>query len=92
MKNRTNQKKIVQKHKPRDPALRKPTPEEVVEFLENYRRLMDPRERLPLKLISIKMDEPLLDAFKFKAGLEGIPYQTKIKQLMREWLAKPGPT
>jgi predicted DNA binding CopG/RHH family protein len=34
------------------------------------------------------MDFPsLLSAFKQKAKLEGIPYQTKIKQLMREWLS-----
>lgn len=79
-------RKVVQRHKPRDPAVRKPTVEEVVEFLENYRRLMDPRARLPSKLISIKVEEPLLASFKFKAASTGIPYQTKIKQLMREWL------
>ncbi len=79
-------KKTLQIHKPRDTSVRKPTPEEVIEFLENYRRLMDPRARQPLKLISMKVDIPLLDAFKFKAEQEGIPYQTKIKELMRNWL------
>jgi len=81
-------KKSLQKQKPRDTSTRRPTPDEVVEFLENYRQLMDPRARLPLKLISMKVDVPLLDAFKFKARQEGVPYQTKIKQLMRDWLAK----
>jgi predicted DNA binding CopG/RHH family protein len=75
-------------HKQRDPSVRRPTPDEVVDFLENFRILQDPQARLPLKLISMKVDVPLLAAFKFKAAQEGVPYQTKIKQLMREWLAK----
>jgi uncharacterized protein (DUF4415 family) len=87
-RNGPGRKKALQKHKPRDKATRRPTPEEVVEFMENYWQLMDPRARLPLKLISIKMDVPLLESFKLKAAREGIPYQTKIKQLMREWLEK----
>lgn len=81
-------KKTLQMHKPRDPSVRRPTPDEVVDFLENFRLLQDPQARLPLKLISMKVDVPLLSAFKFKAAQEGVPYQTKIKQLMREWLAK----
>ena len=81
-------KKALQMHKQRDPSIRRPTPDEVVDFLENFRILQDPQARLPLKLISMKVDMPLLAAFKFKAAQEGVPYQTKIKQLMREWLAK----
>ena len=81
-------KKALQMHKQRDPSVRRPTPDEVVDFLENFRILQDPQARLPLKLISMKVDVPLLSAFKFKAAQEGVPYQTKIKQLMREWLAK----
>jgi len=81
-------KKALQMHKPRDPSVRRPTPDEVVDFLENFRLLQDPQAKLPLRLISMKVDVPLLSAFKFKAAQEGVPYQTKIKQLMREWLAK----
>jgi len=81
-------KKALQMHKQRDPSVRRPTPDEVVDFLENFRLLQDPQAKLPLRLISMKVDVPLLAAFKFKAAQEGVPYQTKIKQLMREWLAK----
>jgi predicted DNA binding CopG/RHH family protein len=60
-------------------------PEQIIEFLENYRTLVS---RVPEKCqpISIKIEPSLLKAFKLKASLEGIPYQTKIKQLMREWI------
>lgn len=38
------------------------------------------------KAISIRIPENLLSAFKTKAKLNGKPYQTKIKELMRDWL------
>ena len=79
-------KKALQLQDAKERPTRKPTAEEVVEFLENFKAMIDPRERLPLKLISIKVDVPLLDAFKAKAKLEGVPYQTKIKEIMRAWL------
>jgi len=59
----------------------------IVNFLEDFRNMMDPRGRHKSKLISIKIPEPMLAAFKFKAQQEKIPYQTKIKTLMAEWLA-----
>lgn len=61
------------------------TPDQIIEFLENYRNLV---ANVPEKcqLISMKIEPSLLNAFKQKASLEGIPYQTKIKQLMREWI------
>ena len=60
---------------------------QIVEFLENYRQLMDERHRQPMKLISIKMPIPLLEAFKLKAKMcDGRPYQTIIKDLMHRWL------
>lgn len=58
----------------------------IIEFIEMFRDLTDPRAKHPLKLISIKVPEPLLAAFRFKAGQLGIPYQTMIKRLMMEWL------
>lgn len=61
------------------------TPDQIIEFLENYRRLVS---NVPEKcqLISLKIEPSLLKAFKHKAKLNGIPYQTLIKKLMREWL------
>lgn len=61
------------------------TPEQIIDFLENYRQLM---ANTPQKcqLISMKIEPSLLAAFKQKAKLEGIPYQTKIKQLMKQWI------
>jgi predicted DNA binding CopG/RHH family protein len=38
------------------------------------------------RLISLKVPEDLLQAFKAKSRLHGTPYQTKIKELMRDWL------
>lgn len=61
------------------------TPDQIIEFIENYRKLV---AKAPEKcqLISLKIEPSLLAAFKKKASLEKIPYQTKIKELMREWL------
>lgn len=61
------------------------TPDQIIEFLENYRNLV---AKVPEKcqLISLKIEPSLLNAFKRKASLEGAHYQTKIKQLMRESL------
>ena len=38
------------------------------------------------KLISIKIDPALLNAFKLKCELEKRPYTTMIKELMQEYL------
>lgn len=61
------------------------SPGEIIEFLENYRELVysTPEKCQP---ISLKIEPSLLNVFKQKAKLEGIPYQTKIKQLMKEWV------
>lgn len=63
------------------------TPDQIFEFLENYRNLV---AKTPEKcrLISLKIEPSLLNAFKLKASLEGVHYQTKVKQLMRDWLQK----
>lgn len=61
------------------------TPEEILEFLENYRNLV---YNTPEKCqqVNIKIEPSLLNAFKQKSELGGIPYQTMIKKLMREWV------
>jgi predicted DNA binding CopG/RHH family protein len=58
----------------------------IARFLEDFRQLVDPRAQHKSKLISVKIPEPLLAAFKYKASLEDIPYQTMIKILMTNWL------
>lgn len=60
------------------------TPEEVLEFLENFRLLNDPSAKS--KLISIKVSRPLLESFRRKCDVEGVRYQTQIKKLMERWL------
>lgn len=66
---------------------RKMSPEQIVSFLEDFRKLQAASIK-PAKsrLISLKVPEPLLAAFKTKAALSGTPYQTQIKRLMRAWL------
>ena len=59
----------------------------IVQFLEDFRNMLDPRARHKSKLISIKIPEPMLAAFKYKASQAKIPYQTMIKTLMVEWLS-----
>ncbi len=61
------------------------TPEQILQFLEDFRALHQPAGRS--KLISLKVPETLLAAFKTKARLGGAPYQTQIKRLMVQWLA-----
>lgn len=66
------------------------TPDQVIEFLENYRKLFS---KAPEKsqLISLKIKPALLKAFKHKAQLMGVPYQTQIKKLMIDWLKEAQP-
>ena len=59
--------------------------DEIVRFLDDFRRLHGHR-RSPSRLISLKVPEDLLAAFRAKARLRGVPYQTQIKELMTEWL------
>jgi predicted DNA binding CopG/RHH family protein len=65
------------------------TPDQIIEFLENYRQLMASRPE-KCQLISLRIEPSLLNAFKQKAKLEGFHYQTKIKQLMRDWIVNYG--
>lgn len=60
----------------------------ILEFLENFQALANPQAKLPSRLISIKIPEPLLAAFRFKSEKAGIAYQVMIKKLMTEWIAK----
>lgn len=62
------------------------TPEQIIQFLEDFRAICLKEKPQKSRLISIKVPEDLLRAFKAKAKLNGIPYQTKIKRLMGDWL------
>jgi len=59
--------------------------DEIVKFLEDFRRIHNSRP-VRSRLISIRVPEDLLAAFKARARLENIPYQSQIKKLMKAWL------
>ena len=61
------------------------SPDDVVRFLEDFKHLQGASSARS-RLISLKVPEPLLAAFKIQARLSGVRYQTQIKTLMREWL------
>jgi predicted DNA binding CopG/RHH family protein len=62
---------------------------EIAQFLEDMRLLhhaVIPRSKT--KLISLKVPEQLLASFKVQCRLQGLKYQTKIKELMIEYLSR----
>lgn len=59
--------------------------DQVLRFLEDFRSLHAVKPAAT-KLISIKIPEDLLNAFKVRARLAGTPYQTQIKVLMKAWV------
>ncbi|MGE0173535.1 MAG: hypothetical protein AB7T49_12130 [Oligoflexales bacterium] len=63
------------------------TTEQIILFVENFRVLVSEARPSKSKLISIKVPESLLATFKTKSMLENVPYQTKIKELMMNWVA-----
>lgn len=64
---------------------REMTPSGILAFLEDF-RLLHGAPRRGSRLISMKVPEDLLEAFRRRCAIEGLPYQTQIKRLMREWL------
>ncbi len=69
--------------------------EEIVQFIDDFQKLYyqansQSNSKSKSKLISIKIPQYLLNSFRTKAKLMGIPYQTLIKRLMEEWLIKSG--
>ena len=57
-----------------------------IEWLEAMRELNGAQKVEKSKLISMKIEPSLLDAFKLKCELEKRPYTTKIKELMKNYL------
>ena len=60
--------------------------EETLEFLEDFRKLHAEIRPAKSRLISLKVPEDLLNAFRLKARIKGVPYQTQIKRLMLAWI------
>jgi predicted DNA binding CopG/RHH family protein len=61
----------------------------ILEFLEGFRLLSKAAgTKRRSKLISLKIDESLLEQFKRRAALENKKYQTLIKELMLAYLAR----
>ena len=63
---------------------RSATTEQILEFLESF-RLMN-SSQVDSKLISMKVQQPLLDSFRRRCEFEGVRYQSQIKVLMKDWL------
>ncbi len=61
-------------------------PEQILNYLEDFRKMYFHAKQQRSKLISIKMPENLLRTFRAKSELHGIKYQTQIKILMDNWL------
>jgi tRNA(His) 5'-end guanylyltransferase len=59
-----------------------------IKWLEAMRELNSATKVLPSKLITMKIDPNLLNAFKLKCELEKRPYTTRIKELMKDYLSK----
>jgi predicted DNA binding CopG/RHH family protein len=59
--------------------------DDIVRFLDDFRRVHG-NKRSESRLISMKVPVDLLAAFKAKARLRNVPYQTQIKKLMVAWL------
>jgi hypothetical protein len=57
-----------------------------IEWLEAMRELNKAKKVQKSKLISMKIEPDLLNAFKLKCEIEKRPYTTKIKELMEEFL------
>jgi predicted DNA binding CopG/RHH family protein len=64
---------------------RKLSPTDIVRFLDDFRRLHS-QEKSKSRLISMKVPERLLRAFRLKAKAKGQKYQTQIKVLMQDWV------
>ena len=63
---------------------RRMSPEEILRFLEDFRLMHE--KPAASKLISMKVPESLLAAFRFKCSERGVKYQTRIKELMTAWV------
>jgi len=63
-------------------------PEQILQFLEDFRQLHGGRLGAPgsSTAISLRVPDVLLRVFRARAAAAGVPYQTQIKRLMEEWV------
>ena len=63
------------------------TPEQVVQFLEDFRLLHAGRAMARGKSVqvNVRVPESLLRAFRARADALGLSYQAQMKRLMEEW-------
>lgn len=59
-------------------------PTQIAKFLEDFRLMHE--DSGASKLISIKIPERMLQVLKQKCEMQGVRYQTQIKQLITDWL------
>ncbi len=74
-------KKAKQIHKKQ----KKLTPDQVVEFLDNFQSIVNGKDK-PTKLISLRVPENILESFKTLATEKNQKYQSIIVKLMRDWV------
>jgi len=68
---------------------RKMSSSQIAKFLEDFRSLqVASGSGSKCRMISIKIPEDLLAAFRVRCDLHRKAYQTTIKELMRDWLNK----
>lgn len=66
---------------------RKISNEQILEFIDNTNKLLyDSQTKQASTLISLRVSNSLLAAFKLKCQQEGVLYQTEIKKLMQNKL------
>jgi len=82
-------KKTIQLHNPEMLKVgKKMTTKQIVQFLDDFRLLHDNPNQQKSKLISLKVQQNLLNTFRFKCEQKGLKYQTQIKVLMMDWVRK----
>ncbi len=65
---------------------KKLSPDHIAAFLESFRLMHAPEDKT--KLISLKISESLLTAFRSKCETNEVKYQTQIKILMKAWVCR----
>jgi predicted DNA binding CopG/RHH family protein len=75
---------MVQKQFLKGPRL---STEETLQFIEDYKKIVfESTQDTSSQAISLRVPKSLLSAFKTHCKANGISYQKKIKDLMREFL------
>jgi len=83
--------KTLQIHKPEMLKMgQQMSAEQVLKFLDDFRILHGDPNSQKSKLISLKVQQNLLNAFRFKCEQQGLKYQTQIKTLMTDWVKNQG--